>query len=98
VADLSGPLGPPGGTLTLIHKPERLPELLAGLNGRAGDIRIEPLFPYHNRPASRVLVQALKASRGPLRLLPGLVLHEDDGSYSRAAAAILRHGAAFDAC
>ncbi len=88
----------PGGTISLIHKPERLPELLSGLGGRAGAIRIAPLFPYRDRPASRVLVQAVKSSRAPLQLCPGLVLHEDDGSYSRAASAILRHGAAFDVC
>ena len=46
------------------------------------------------RPAKRVLVQGRKGSRAPLALMPGLILHEDDGRLSAAAEAVLRHGEA----
>ena len=52
-----------------------------------------PLWPRAgDRPAKRILVQGRKGSRGPLRLAPGLVLHERDGGFSAAAEAVLRHG------
>jgi tRNA1(Val) A37 N6-methylase TrmN6 len=41
-----------------------------------------------------VLVQGRKGSRAPLALMPGLVLHEADGSLSAAAEAVMRHGEA----
>ncbi|GAB5470346.1 MAG: methyltransferase [Rhodospirillales bacterium] len=84
----------PGGGLTLVHRADRLPDLLAGLEGRAGAVRILPLWPKQGLPAKRVLVQARKGSRAPAALLPGLILHGSDGGYSAAAEAILRHGAA----
>ncbi len=90
----------PGGTVTLIHRIETLPEALAAFDGRAGGIRVLPLQPRHSRPAKLFLLQAKKGSRTPFCLLPPLVLHqgdrhEQDGdSYSEAAASVLRKGAA----
>jgi tRNA1(Val) A37 N6-methylase TrmN6 len=87
-----------GGTLTLIHRTERLGQILALLDRRAGNARILPLWPKAGQPAKRILVQARKGARGGLALLPGLVLHEADGSFTAEAQAILRDGAALDLC
>lgn len=86
----------PSGRLTLIHQPQALPELLALLERRFGGVAIFPLFPKVGEPATRVIVQAEKGSRAPLRLLPGLVLHEVDGRYTAKAEAVLRAGAALE--
>ncbi len=86
----------PGGRLVLIQRADRLPELLAELAGRTGDIEIVPLWPKAGRPAKRVLVRCRKGARGAARLVPGLVLHRSDGKYSPAAEAILRDGADLD--
>jgi tRNA1(Val) A37 N6-methylase TrmN6 len=43
-----------------------------------------------------VLIQARKGARGPLRLVPGLVLHNRDGSFSNTAQRVLRDGLALD--
>jgi tRNA1(Val) A37 N6-methylase TrmN6 len=83
----------PKGHLTLIHRADRLAEILSGLQGRAGAIAVLPLHPKPGGPAKRVLVSARKHSGAPLRLLPGLPVHGDDGSYSEVAEAILRDGA-----
>ncbi|MCL6607657.1 MAG: methyltransferase [Geminicoccaceae bacterium] len=80
----------PGGRLVLVHRADRLPELLAALTGRAGEITLFPLWPKEGEPARRILVRARKGSRAPARLLPGLVLHRPDGRYTEAAEAILR--------
>ncbi len=82
------------GTITMIHRADRLDDLLAVLRGRAGGITVFPLWPDRSdKPASRVLVQAIKGSKAPMRLAQGLVLHEDDGRYTAEAEAVLRHGA-----
>ena len=69
------------GRLTLIHRADRLSEVLAALLGRAGEVIVVPLWPTAGQPAKRVLVQARKGARGPLRLAPGLVLHDERGGF-----------------
>ena len=82
----------PKGTITFIHRADRLEALLGELRSRAGEIVVFPLWPGGSRPAGRVLVRARKEVGAPTRLAAGLVLHEPDGRYTPAAEAILRDG------
>ena len=83
-----------GGTITLIHRADRLADLLAGLAPRCGSIRIRPVQPRAASPASRVIVRAVRGGRAPLALLPPLVLHpEGEGKHTETAEAILRDAA-----
>ena len=83
-----------GGTITFIHRADRLADLLAGLAPRCGSIRIRPVQPRAASPASRVIVRAVRGGRAPLALLPPLVLHPDgEGKHTEAAEAILRDAA-----
>ena len=86
----------PKGQVTLIHRPQALPELLPLLDRRFGAITLFPLFPKEGEPAVRVILQGRKGSRAGMRLLPGLVLHEKDGRYSAKAEGVLRHGEALE--
>jgi tRNA1(Val) A37 N6-methylase TrmN6 len=85
-----------GGLLTMIHRSDRLSEVLAALLGRAGDLVVFPLWPATRQPAKRVLIQARNGARGPLCFAPGLVLHDPGGSFSPKAEDVLRHGRALD--
>ncbi len=80
-------------TLTLVHRADALDQILAALEGRFGGVRIRPVHPSADRPAGRVLVHAIKASRAPLTLLPGLVLQDGAGRNLPEIEDILRHGA-----
>ncbi|PKU22261.1 tRNA1(Val) (adenine(37)-N6)-methyltransferase [Telmatospirillum siberiense] len=84
----------PKGTLVVVYRADRLDDLLAALNRRVGEIVILPLWPKAGRPAKRVLLRARKGVSSPVTLLPGMILHEEDGRYSASADAVLRHGAA----
>jgi tRNA1(Val) A37 N6-methylase TrmN6 len=86
----------PKGVLAVVHRADRLDDLLAALRDRAGEIAVLPLWPMRDRPAKRVLVRARKGVGGPTSLLPGLVLHEADGRYTAAAEAVLRAGQGLD--
>lgn len=83
------------GTITLIHRADRLADILAGLSPKAGSFQVRPIHPFAEAPAKRVLVRAIKTGKAPLRLLPALVLHDrDGGQHTAAAEAILRGRAA----
>ena len=83
----------PKGTVTFIHRADRLERLLAELVGRAGEIVIFPLWAGAGKPARRVIVRARKGVATPTLLLPGLVLHEPGGAFTAAAEAVLRDAA-----
>jgi len=82
------------GSLTFIHRADRMEELLAELVGRAGEIIVFPLWAGHDKGAKRIIVRARKGVATPTRLTPGLVLHESDGRFTAKADAVLRGGAA----
>jgi tRNA1(Val) A37 N6-methylase TrmN6 len=86
-----------GGGVTLIHPADRLGDILAGLGAKAGAIRVIPLFSRAGQPAKRVIVRAIKGSKAPLVLDPGVVLHQAGNSYVPEIEAVLRDGAAFPA-
>jgi tRNA1(Val) A37 N6-methylase TrmN6 len=83
----------PGGRIRLIHRAEALAETLDALAGRFGGVIVLPLHPRPGESASRVLVRAVKGSRAPLQLRPGLVLHGSDNGFRPDIAAVLRDGA-----
>ena len=80
-----------GGRIVIIHRADRLADLLALLGERCGSFAIRPVQPYADQPAKRVLVQAIRSGKAPLRLLPALVLHDRSGAkHAPEAEAILR--------
>lgn len=84
------------GRLAMIHRAERLPEILALLAPGFGDMEVVPLWPKPGEPARRVVVRARLGARGGAILSPGLVLHHPGGAYTEAAQAVLRDGASLD--
>lgn len=86
----------PRGSLTVIHRADRLDRLLALLPLACGDIAVFPLWPRQGENAKRVLVQARKGSAGPLRFLAGLALHDAGGAFTPAAEAVLRDARGLD--
>jgi tRNA1(Val) A37 N6-methylase TrmN6 len=86
----------PGGCITMIHRADRLDDVIAALKGRAGGCELFPLWPGSGKPAKRIIIRAYKGNDGPLILLPGLELHEPGAKYTQAAEQILRHAGALD--
>jgi tRNA1(Val) A37 N6-methylase TrmN6 len=82
----------PHGTLTLIWRADGLGEVIGTL-GAFGAVKVLPVHPRTDACAIRILVTAVKASRAPLALFPGLTLVDADGRPTPEAEAVLRHGA-----
>jgi tRNA1(Val) A37 N6-methylase TrmN6 len=86
-----------GGSITLIHRADRLADILAALAPKAGSMQVRPVLPFADQPAKRVLVRAIKSGKAPMRLLPALVLHDrEGGKHTAEAEAILRGAAAIE--
>ncbi len=80
-----------GGTITIIHRADRLGDILRLLAPKAGSIQIRPVQPKADAPAKRVIIRAIKTGKAPLALLPSLVLHDGGGAkHSAVADAIFR--------
>ena len=82
----------PKGRLTLIHRADRLDEILAELRRHAGEIVVFPIWPKSGRPAKRILVSARVGVSTPLRMSSGLVLHQRSGAYTASARTVLENG------
>ena len=83
-----------GGTVTLIWRADGLGEVLAALAADFAAVAIMPVYGKPDTPAIRVLVRAVKDSKAPASLLPGLVLTDKAGRPTAEADAVLRDGAA----
>jgi len=90
----------PGGYVHIIHRIERLPDLLTHAAAHLGSLQVLPLTPRNGRAATRVLMCGRKGGRGAFRLHAPWVLHAGDShdgdreNYTEHTARILRHGAA----
>ncbi|MBT3907047.1 MAG: methyltransferase [Rhodospirillaceae bacterium] len=85
------------GTLTMIHRADRMHEVLTALAGQAGEAIVYPLWPGPDKkPSKRFLISCRKGVRTPMLLSTGLILHQADGSYTASADKILRDGETLD--
>ncbi len=92
IARLSGALRD-RGDLTLIVPSGSVPACLAAMaQSRCPCTSLFLLWPRQGRAAKLVLLRGIRNGRTPMRLMPGLVLHDPDGSFTEAAMSILGHG------
>lgn len=79
------------GTLTLIYTADRIDDVLHSLHKRVGEIKIYPLW-NHKRLCKRLIITGRKVTKGGCVLYPGMILHNQDGTYTQNALEILSQG------
>ena len=81
----------PRGRISFICRADRGGELVnLFVNAGASETLQFPLWPRRMVPAGRVIIQVRKSVIGPGAILPGLVVHNDDGSFTDAASRIMK--------
>jgi tRNA1(Val) A37 N6-methylase TrmN6 len=83
----------PGGVLTTMFRADAFDRLIAALAPGFGAITLMPVHPKPGTDAMRVVIRAVKGSRAPSAIMPGLVLAQADGRPTAAAEAVLRDAA-----
>lgn len=75
-----------GGRFAMVHLPERLGEILVALHEHQMEAkRLQMVQPKAGKAPNMMLVEAVVgAAPGGLKVLPPLIVHEEDGSYTEA--------------
>ena len=79
----------PKGRFYMVHRPFRLPEILAKMSAH----RIEPkrmrlVHPYIDKEPNMVLVEGLRGGNPRMKVEPPLIVYRKDGSYTEELLAI----------
>ncbi|MDD3669178.1 MAG: methyltransferase [Alphaproteobacteria bacterium] len=82
----------PRGTLTLVHRMEAVPEIVAVLRPKLGALEVIPIVGKAGKPAERVIVRGVLGSRKPFAIHAPIIVHNADGTPTDAAVALLRAG------
>ena len=82
----------PFGQIYMVNRVEALAEICTFLNGKAGNIRILPVYSKAGQDAKRIIVAAQKDSKAPCKILSPFYVHNADGKYTEQAQKILREG------
>jgi tRNA1(Val) A37 N6-methylase TrmN6 len=81
----------PSGTLTLIHRADRLQEILSHMKNAFGEIELLFLLPKADAEPKRIIVRGRKGARYEISECQPLTLHTIEGGYTEAAENVLRH-------
>ena len=83
----------PEGSFCLIHRANRLPEIIAAFSrNRLAVNRLRMVHSHINREAKMILIEGKKAGKKGLRILPPLIIYEKTGEYSSELRQIYRFG------
>lgn len=82
------------GRLYLVHRPERIDDLVEVLNTyHFGIYRMKFIYPKSSMNANGILIEAIyRGGRQGVRVEPPIIVHEDNNDYTQAMQEIYRHG------
>ena len=73
-----------GGIFAMVHRPDRLVEIIFLMKKyNIEPKRIRLVYPKNGKEANMLLIEGIKNGNLGLKILPPLVVHNNDGSYSQ---------------
>lgn len=71
------------GSLALVHRPERLIEILSLMKkNNIEPKKIQFVYPKHDREANILLIEGTKNGKTGIKVLPPIYTHEENGEYT----------------
>lgn len=80
----------PRGQLVVIGRADRLASCIAAVRNSFGSLRVVPIYPSSGTAAIRVVISGKLGGGAADILAPPLVLHDENGCFTEAAAALHR--------
>lgn len=81
-----------GGIIAIIHRANRSDDILRIFTNRVGNIKLIPIWSKKNQPAKHVIILGNKARKTPMHIMPGCVMHDDNGQFLPHAKDIFMKG------
>ena len=81
----------PKGYMNFVFRSENLDLILSKLYNSWGDIKIFPLWPKAKVKSKLMIMQARKNANSGVQILPGLILHNNNGTYTEECNSILNN-------
>ncbi|MGP4073058.1 tRNA1(Val) (adenine(37)-N6)-methyltransferase [Piscibacillus sp. B03] len=79
-----------GGKVSLVHRPNRLTELIEiGRRFNLEPKRIQFVHPKRNKESNIVLVEYVRDGKPDLKIIPPIYIHDEDGNYTPEITKIL---------
>lgn len=80
----------PGGKVSLVHRPERLVDILVLLRSyKIEPKRLQLVYPKKGKEANILLVEGIRDGKVGLKILPPLYIYNDDNTHTKEAEAII---------
>ena len=80
-----------GGKFALVHRPERLIEIILLMKKyKIEPKRMQLVYPKLNREANMLLIEGIKSGKSEIKILPPFYVYEESGNYTEEMRKILR--------
>ncbi len=77
------------GKLFLVHRADRFVDIVNALREKQIETkRVQFVYPYEDKPANLVLIEAVKRGKPQLKVEPPLIVYREDGCYTDSINAI----------
>lgn len=84
ICEISKRLLKNGGNLNIVHRPERIPDILETMKkNKIEPKRMRLIYPKQNKNANIVLIEGKKNGKPGLKILPPLISHQENGEYTK---------------
>ena len=79
----------PGGKVAMVHRPERLVDILELFRKyRLEPKRMQLVYPKQGKEANTLLIEGIRDGKPGLKVLPPLYIYQADGTYTKEAEAL----------
>lgn len=80
----------PGGKVTLVHRPERLVDILTYMKKyRLEPKRMQLVYPKAGKEANTLLIEGVRDGKAGLKISPPLIIYEENNEYTDEARKII---------
>lgn len=79
------------GNLVMVHRPERLSEIIILMNKYNLEVkRLQFIYPKEDSESNMIIIEASKNGKEGMKIMPPIIVHDKDGNYNKEIEKIFR--------